>query len=636
MFTFCAYVLLIIQESSCSYLSKRLDFEESINHVTACLKEITLTNFFSNQKFLTILVGNNFLDYDLRDGILKHFHSIWSINVSNGTHRDIHLSHKITKGKNVHKKYFEPDIKTDSYLLLVESLDSVVNFTSVIKLFKSYNSRANYIIYFNKIMEHKRSIIQLVLEMLWKMRCWKSIIIMPSNETYSNIYGLAMPRSAENCNAIPKITKKGTCVNGELKFKSNLFNRIIAKNLQDCVLDCIVMKYPPFVLDEKSGIEIEMLQTLSKVLHFSLNMQIEEVSKDWGERFPNHTWDGKLSQVMENGVFGIGNVQATAEMLEDFDISTGYITERMVWVVPIAQRREHLTSIYSMFSWKIWLTNVSIILIGSILYYGFSRIGNSRPFNVNTSVFLAIQSFIGNALPHQPKEKFIRAVLLSLSVYSIIIECIYDSTLIDSLTSRQYEHQISSEEEILRSRLEIGGIDTYREIFNVPTDESAINIYEQFATVDEEYETLNYWLKLVSEYRNTCTVAGQIYVRYLLSQNDPLVIEQGRPKIYILDNVLISYRSRIVMPKGHYLLNTIDTLLDIFKDCGFMDKWVDNYSKKLERLRILQRDTSQSPETVELSLRHLQGAFCILLLGYLCGLVTFALELLWAKIFLNK
>lgn len=117
---------------------------------------------------------------------------------------------------------------------------------------------------------------------------------------------------------------------------------------------------------------------------------------------------------------------------------------------------------------------------------------------------------------------------------------------------------------------------------------------------------------------------------------DPLVIEQGRPKIYILDNVLISYRSRIVMPKGHYLLNTIDTLLDIFKDCGFMDKWVDNYSKKLERLRILQRDTSQSPETVELSLRHLQGAFCILLLGYLCGLVTFVLELLWAKNFLNK
>ncbi|KAK9686093.1 hypothetical protein QE152_g37450 [Popillia japonica] len=243
------------------------------------------------------------------------------------------------------------------------------------------------------------------------------------------------------------------------------------------------MKYPPFVFNNDSGIEMELMKLLSNKLNFTLDIRVGGAYTDWGKRFPNKTWSGRVSEIMNTGIIGIGNVQAAPEI----------------------------------------------------------------------------------ALANKPNRRLPRIIFLSLALYAIVLDAIYQSSLIDILTNPQYEHQISTEEEMLASSLSIGGISSYKDIFDVPSDERSAKIYARYQTVPEEYDTVDYWLRSVSQYKNTCSILGGLYVKYLMASRDPLIMTyNGLPKVYVMRKRLLQYKLRMIMTKGHFLLRPFNRYINQF------------------------------------------------------------------------
>lgn len=630
------YVLLfltVVHKSNESYLWKEMISEDLVYQTYAvdCVSKIAWENFPNADGLLTILVGNNSKNYDLQNMLLKKLQMNFSTTLSNGT--EMHFtSFKIRHHGGVYKTYFQPFVWSKYYLLLVENLESFRKLTEILPHLRTYNSRAYFMVYFDNFPEKRRDMALTILTILWKMKCWQSAVMTPVNENQFKIYGLTMRGTTKKCKDVPKLTLKGMCIDGQLISKPNVFTNVIKKNLYGCAIDFLIMKYPPFVLNENAGIEIAMLREIKAYFNFTMNMHIEEISTDWGERYPNKTWSGKLRHVKENEVFGIGNVQATAGMYEDFDISTGYISEQDVWVVPKAQRMDSWKSIYSMFPPNLWLTNAGIMGVGVTLYYLLSKVESVSRLKFGDTILLILQAFIANVVRNQPKHVFLRLLFLIFATYSIIIELLYESLLIDSLTNPLYESQISTENDILNSDLEIGGTSSFRDVFNFPDEEKAKRIYDRYVVVGEEFDNLNYWLRLVSDYRNACIVAGKTYVRYLLSCGDPLVMQNGRQKVYIINDPIISYRCRIVLPKGHYLLDKLDDVIHMYRDFGFIGFWESRYTEKVEYLKIAQRGEVQVPEDIQLKLKHVQGVFDLFLFGCLCGVIAFICEIIWSNV----
>lgn len=647
-----------------------------------CIVEISTNHFkYSYPSLLTVLVGDS--NPDLQDKVLKNLNlsSKWFIEVIK-THRMEFESFTQESGLN----QFNPDFKTKYYVLISDTFEEFLYELEVLATIRSFNARANCVVYFSGCKEDYERISNMVLTKLWQYKLYRAVVLIASNvfcdsdedsikggkaiirdnvyndkvgsngrlsvnekrvpginermntidnNLYSdhsntnddtvfkvftlNIFETRKVNSSSHqidlnkCTSNPKLLEISQCTKLQKdSLKIDIFYASVPKDLLNCTIDLISMKYPPNIIDESTGVEIELIKTIQKAMNISWRFSIQTTAKNWGERI-NGSWTGKLGTILEEDAVGIGNFQASEVMYDDFSFSRDYIQDKLVWIVPKADQIPRWKSIFIVFQLKIWLTILFTYILGTVFLYLLSKNRKELKTFRRTGriLILSLQNFIGNSTNIVPITLMMRSVVLSILFFNIVGTSLYTSSLINALTNVIYQHQINSEQDIVEN-LNIGGFSAYKYIFDSPDETSQI-IFNKYQ-IDENITATN-WLKNVAN-NNFATIASEVFVKYLLSQNNSVVkFDDGLPKIYISKETIYIYPVKMVMPKNFIFLPAFNRIIDKVSTSGLFQKWSSKYMWQLRKSEKLK----QSKREVQLTLDHLQGSFVLLFAGCLIG-----------------
>lgn len=429
-------------------------------------------------------------------------------------------------------------------------------------------------------------------------------------------------------NIIPKISLR--CSNNTLK--RMFFNSWNKKSKFPCSVDVISFELPPFVVNQTTGFEVQLVQTLGEHINVDFELLIEKNgTSNWGDlNESNSTWSGRLGLVQRKSGVAIGNLRVVTSLQRHFDFSDGYYYDKLVWVVPVAQLAPRWMCIFMPFSFALWLFCIFIFVAGGVLLcFSFVKKERSIYRKLNRTLFVALETFLGFGTKRAPITRMTRAVFVSLAFCSIFFSSVYQGTLINVLTRPVYQHQIKTLEEIVKSGLSIGGFKHYREYFNVSNDEPSMRIWRVFKTVRNG--NIYDWLQMVATHRNVATIASELYVKYLIASGDPAVVSDGFPKIYVLKEVVVPITTSILMPKGFPLQERINTGIQRIIANGVAIKLNKKAISTLEKYESRKEAIFSGKDVLVLTMDNVQGAFVLLMLGHACALFIFVVELISHK-----
>lgn len=409
----------------------------------------------------------------------------------------------------------------------------------------------------------------------------------------------------------------------------------MGRNFYNCTLGVIAKQMEPFVIDQNEGFEIRMLKVVGEVLNINFNITISQnLSYIWGSKTENGTWTGELKDVFENLYFGVGNIDMGMDYATDFAFSHFYHIEPTVFVVPKAHLVPKWRILFAIFSLQMWGISIGVFVIGAVCMYLASKIRETVVGykTLGNSFLSSIQLFIGHATPDQPTSDFTRVFFAALSVFSIIIASIYTSSLIYYIKNPISEFQPKKNIDILDQfgnfRYRVGGTLRYKNLFNV-SKPAAKKVYDIFETADGKNDTINYWLEKVGNDRNIWTISSEFYVKYLVATDNKIVTDENfLPKVYVFnkDNRLMSYPVSLIARKGHPILRKVDDVIKKLLHGGFIIHYCNRYLGDIG-MGYGQDYRGDDNPFEALSVHHLQGAFALLVLGYVLGLVAMLFEL---------
>ncbi|KAK5641917.1 hypothetical protein RI129_010464 [Pyrocoelia pectoralis] len=434
------------------------------------------------------------------------------------------------------------------------------------------------------------------------------------------------------CGKNPQLIELDTCAKGVVINNVTLFDNKLPETYDNCTIPTIAMKYPPFVINETEGFEIKVLNEVGKILHINFGIKMIEDAADWGVRLAHNNWSGPLEAVYRESAIAIGNIIPNPEYDADFDLSTEYYRERMVWVVPTALPIERWKNLFVIFSYELWLVNIAFYIAASSLLYLTSKWAEEFPCyqDLSTNFLFSLEILLAIAVPKQPKTYAARSVFISLAVYSILIIVMYQTLLMSHLLNPVYEKQISSFEDVINSKIRVGGIRRYKEFFNDSSDEKTSYIYDIFETYKLNDTALN-WLLTVANQRDTCTISSQFYVKYVTGKRESVFVNKwGDVKILTLKDLIFTYPIRMILPRGFPLGSMFDIVIWKLNNGGIVREWAKRYEQQHQHYH--SDDESDDSNDTVLTVYHLQGAFLLLLFGYAFSILAFILEILVHKV----
>ncbi|EFA08518.1 hypothetical protein TcasGA2_TC006171 [Tribolium castaneum] len=587
------------------------------NYALNCLEKIATKQFYKNYfnldvRLLTIMTTNNMTSpgHQIQKNIIKILNNllVFNIEVIDDERSDC-----------------ETTILPRFYLLVVDSINNFDTKLQVLTELNTYNPRALFLVYYSGLGNNYKTKAQHILEQFWQNSITEAAVLIPSNLKHFIVYSMDFSLKAQHhCLKNHKIVIVDYCTRGEVKFNSNFYKRKSLTPFNNCTLEVVANQLEPFVINENEGFEIALLKQIGQTLNITFNVTITG-EDSWGVKEEGE-WTKGLGQVYQNSAVGIGNFYVAPEYIHDFSNTDAYYLSGLVWIVPIAQYVPKWRVLTVIFSWYLWILCLGLVFVCALLLKvtSLSRNENKHYKKFGNDLLATFQVMIVTAVDRQPRSDFSRIIFIALNFFSIINAAVYTSSLINYLTLPQREPQVDSIEGILAQNWDIGGLPVYHDIFNVTDDEKAVQIYDIF----QVNESLYIWLTSVGDDRDTASIVNYVFLDYLLSKNDPLVTDsRGRPKVFVLEDRIFTYSVVMVTNRGFPFLSRFNKVINLMTTHGLPSAMARRYTNVLHR-----KKHGEGGFVKALTMHHLQGAFLVLVLGYICGFGLFLFEIIFGLI----
>ncbi|KAF7282972.1 hypothetical protein GWI33_001653 [Rhynchophorus ferrugineus] len=415
-----------------------------------------------------------------------------------------------------------------------------------------------------------------------------------------------------------------------------LIQQTLWKHYNKCTIKVAALPYERFVNDGNSGFEIDILKEIGNTLNISFNINVRQNSSfNLGQKALNGTWTGLVRSLYNDAQLIIGNIAPDKIYLNEFIFSVGYFSEKIVWAVPIAAQIPRWRVLTMIFSMQIWMICVAVVFAFGLLFRISKEYIEYQKFSTFEKCLLAaFEVVIAIPLHPHPVGHITRIFFISLAVFAIIMNSVYTSSLVYYLQGPVREHQITTTSEIIKSGLIIGGSQKYQHMFNNGDTKNAFTqmILKNFEFVNNSIDSYTYWLEQVGKNRSLATITIKLCATYLLSTNNPIVTEaNGQPKIFILPKQIISQNVGIMMKKGNLLQEDLNVMIQrIIIEAGIGNMFKRRYlgpgqfdeNQSNKNPSQSNRIKHNSPSS-KLTTHHVEGAFTILGLGYLTGVISF-------------
>jgi hypothetical protein len=419
----------------------------------------------------------------------------------------------------------------------------------------------------------------------------------------------------------------------------SLFPPKIPRYLPGCPIRISTFEFEPVVMYPwhsedgntllyKGGLEIEMLKMIQKATNMSTVFRQRPSDATWGVLLDNGSWTGVLREVIE-GVsdMAFGAVFYRCHISSDvIECTTPYIFDKIIWYVPCAQPNPRWTSLSRVFKLSLWLGFILGYIIMSVLIWVIVKVSNmaatvgneSLTYTNLTKCFLNLWAVIlgVSATEDIPKNAVIRIVFLLWVMYSLAVNTVYQTFLTSYMVDPGQQHQISSVDELLDSRLDYGMVDTLEELL----PDLKAKRYDRRQICDD-IEVCVRRAALKGDYAFLHSKVSTDYmaaVRYVDSNGDPMFCQ--------LDETFSRQYITTTVQKGSPMLARYNDVIQRVIEGGILDQWWRQL-KFQATLSAARNFTVPVGDYVPLSIEHLQSPFYVLILGCAIPSIFFLIEM---------
>ncbi|KDR20525.1 hypothetical protein L798_05493 [Zootermopsis nevadensis] len=395
----------------------------------------------------------------------------------------------------------------------------------------------------------------------------------------------------------------------------NLFPSKSITNLRGCKVAMAYLQWAPMVMSSDGntsteffdeGLEVRIMKTVAEKTNFTLELRIAE------------------NNIKVHGYFAAQWLKP--ELLGAQDATRPHFTGAFTWFVPGERKIPRWKSLIRIFNPTFWLLVLLLYVLGSVTFWALARIPtngeDAAAFSDVILIFMHTLSMIlSESVYKKPKHTKCQMYFLLWAFYCLQINIAYQSSLIGFLANPGKEPRINNLDDLLESGIELGiqsGLETF---FNDTSDPRNKRILKSYIRCDSK--NIDVCLKRMAYKRNLAVAGGRIgiefsaYTKYLKNGKPLYVpfkdnIQQGHMVMYLTKNSVLRQR--------------IDSIVLRLQHSGLVEKWVHDLRRKFGK------HFNKAPRKngfCVLSLEHLEGAFYLLFLGLLTGLMTCFLEIIY-------
>ncbi|KAJ9585365.1 hypothetical protein L9F63_002825 [Diploptera punctata] len=577
-------------------------------------------------------------DKEIIDSILQRFHhsSKWPIAL---------LSTGISKQKIVQNLH-------DFYILITDkgelsgAVKDIEQQTYLTTIGKDSNLRIKYIAIVLHRFEDANVVAKDVLSVLWKYKIINAIVLVPTKHNFFvnntiSLFGVytwfpfgSERRCANVSDAV--LLDRWVSYNSKQYFLNalTLFPYKTTRNLNSCPLTVSAFEFEPSVINKKEigdeliyedGTDVRLLKEIASRMNMKIRYR-KPTPDYWGVALKNGSWTGLTGEVMTGySDMAIDCFYNRAHLNKGLEYSTVYIIDYLGWYVPCAKRIGRWKSLIKVFDLSLWLGFLATYVVVSIFMWIIAKLnsllGSYQEYIAYKNIIKCFLNFwaiiVEESASNNPtRVPSIRIVFLTWVIYCWCVNTIYQSNLVTFMVSPGYEHQFSTEKEILDSDMLLCMVDTLITCC-IPNPD----VYPSGRV--HTSSSYNVCVDTIAKGHNLAFLFNRYHLEYVTLRK--YIGSSGRPLICPIAEELSS--QRVVMPftKGSLYLERFNYFITHILEAGIFNHWHDDmkYTATLKTMIGLQ---IQDEEYIKLSLQHLQSPFLFLILGYLVSLLTFAIE----------
>lgn len=497
--------------------------------------------------------------------------------------------------------------KFDAYTVLITKIEDLKNFLAMFYGTPNWNYRAKYLLIYHG---HVADIGQ-VFKITWK-HILLDVTLLIHNGQSIKIY-THFPYGNGSCgsNMIPV----------RLSDNSNTFPEKIPLDLKECDIKLMGLNIKPYVLDIKqpkdsptqAGLEVTIIHNVFKKMNFR-ETYVSNPYPHWGYLMPDGNFTMTFKSLHDKEVDIIfGMIIGNETMEEHFDTTVSHIDTAAVWFVPTALQIAQWKNLTVIFDGIVWSSIFFVLILNAFAWW---LIGKKRETSASYnelslclmgSFYILLQGSF--TVPHAWKLRF---VVLIWSMSSLLIFTAHQCQLTGIITSPLYEHQISNLKELVESDLDYGFYPILKDLYTDPNNWVHKKILNNFKPCSLTTECMN----RTAFKRDFALIKNKRQGAYLM----PIYYSfpSGKPKLYTFKESEFVVWCKYYVRRGFPFVKRIDKLIMLLLANGLVAKWDGDLA--------LGAKVEDDPELEPLSLNHLQGAFFLLLFGYVLSTCLFLIE----------
>ena len=412
--------------------------------------------------------------------------------------------------------------------------------------------------------------------------------------------------------------------------RSDVFRGYFGKNLHGCAVNVHVEIKPPSVFPPKriwnnnsgyqnvyeDGIEIELIWIIGNALN--MTMDIEDTTKIELRNITPSIYAGRY---------------ATYSSALDYltERTHGYLSARLDWYTPCAVKHQRWSRFLKVFSLDMWICFALSVVLAIITVSCISICGHKTNLHESKSysnIFSATANIIAVLLSvsvhTQPRSAPLRLFFFCWVWYSVAISTVFQAYLTTFLIEPGYQEPIRSVQEMLKSENAFGFPRLYELFFPNSSDPVDSAIFKNAVQCPDEL-TCFIWAAV---YHNISAVIKDLDIETYSAMGN-WTDENNRPLLCEIEGGGVrTIYFPLSVNKGSIFFEFIDDVLSYIAEGGI---FMHIKKRSFDKLKIESKlDVPTFDDTYyAISIRHLQTAFYLLMLGYVLAVVCFVTEIIW-------
>ena len=355
-----------------------------------------------------------------------------------------------------------------------------------------WNPRAKFVVLVLEIRDvNAKRLAEDIVAELWTSKILNSVVLIPLLDTHLatdpvnilDVYVWFPYHPTGKCPHDKHVTLHDRWVwnvRGSGHFLHNvcLFPPKIPKDLQGCPLTVSTFELPPFIMKRstskidtksiiyKKGLEIQIVSEFAKATNSSIIYRVPPPDGGkWGFDVGNGTWNGVTGEIARSySDIGIADMSYRCHVVKEIECLRPYLIDKVRWYVPCATSYPRWMSLTRVFRLSLWSAFITAYIVFSVAMWRIVKITTSFSTNAAqnkayTSLSKCLLNFWAiiveeSASNHPPDVAAIRAVFFAWVLHCWAVNTMYQAHLTIFLIDPGLQHQLSSEDEILKSGIE--------------------------------------------------------------------------------------------------------------------------------------------------------------------------------------